>query len=64
MWHCNVWASRLTNLQKISESTRKCLKIAKESVHEGACRGQRLYMTGEMKHNKNARRGSDSPGFD
>jgi hypothetical protein len=55
---------KLAAWRKIGESTGKCLKIATELSDEGACRGQRLYMTGDMRNTKNAQRGSDSPGSD
>jgi hypothetical protein len=57
MWHRNVWASRLMDLQNTRESSRKGLKIAKESAGEGAPRMQRLYMTYEMRNNRKRPRG-------
>jgi hypothetical protein len=49
---------------KMRESNGKCLKITPELSHEGACRGQRLYMTVEMRNTENAQRGSEAPGSD
>jgi hypothetical protein len=49
-------------MAKAAELIRKCLKIPKELLREGASGVQTLYMTGRMRINQKQARDSDSSG--
>jgi hypothetical protein len=62
MWHCNVKSVKSIELATVAELIRKCLKIPKELLREGASGVQTLYMTGRMQINQEQARDSDSSG--
>jgi hypothetical protein len=49
-------------LATVAELIRKCLKIPKELLREGASGVQTFYMTGRMQINQEQARDSDSSG--